>query len=57
MGSQKGSIFDKKCIFLGFGILMIFRSKDRSILGGAGGTGWASGEGDSYIKLVLEDDD
>ena len=30
-----------------------------SILGGAGGRGWASGEGDSYsyIKLVLEDDD
>ena len=57
MGPQKGSIFDRKCIFFGVWISDDFRSNSHLILGGAGGSGWASGEGDSYIKLVLEDDD
>ena len=43
----------KNASFLGSGFLTTFGA----ISNGAGGTGWASGEGDSYIKLVLEDDD
>ena len=50
MGSQKGSIFDKNCIFFGVWISDDFRSNSHSILGGVGGSGWASGEGDFLIR-------
>ena len=48
-GSQKGFIFDKRCTFLGSGILMFFRSNSRSISGGVGGMSGASGEGLFFI--------
>ena len=56
-GFPEGLHFRQEMHFWGVRIWMIFRSNYPSMLGGAGGTGWASGEGDSYIKLVLEDDD
>ena len=56
MGSQKGSIFDKKCIFFEVWNLDDFRMKRESKKGTHDKGGWASGREDS-AELVLEDDD
>ena len=56
-GLPEGLHFRQKMHFVGVWISDDFRSNSHFILGGAGASVLASGEGDSYSKLVLEDDD